>query len=98
MTFDEAMIYLGVKIPDLIAGSLGGVVKALMVQREQPIETIVSGIAGGLTANYLGEMVADKIGMGRGAACFVVGLTAMLICQSIINRVRNWSKKDNGNA
>lgn len=100
MTFDELMAYVGVKIPDLVAGAGGGVVKALVFQRDHPLETIISGIVGGLTANYLGETAFSKaqnwnLDIGRGAACFVVGLTAMVICQTLMDLAKRWRKSAN---
>lgn len=93
LSFHELMAYLGVKVPDLFAGLAGGVVKALVFHRDKPGETIISGIVGALMANYLGEGVAEKIGFGRGAVCFAVGISAMVICQAIIDRVKTMSEK-----
>lgn len=91
--FHEFLIWLGIKVPDLVAGMLGGVVKALVFHRENPGETVVSGIVGGLTANYLGEALAGKIGFGLGATCFAVGISAMVLCQVIIDRARKLQEK-----
>lgn len=86
--FYEFLAWLGIKLPDLVAGIFGGVVKALVFHRDRPGETVVSGIVGGLTANYLGEAVADKTGVGTGATCFAVGIAAMVLCQLIIDKAR----------
>lgn len=91
MNLNEIGIYLGIKIPDLVAGMFGGIVKALVFQREKPFETVISGVVGGLVANYLGESIATQISVGRGAACFSVGISAMVICQAIIDRAKSWS-------
>lgn len=97
MSANEFMAWIGIKIPDLIAGMFGGVVKALVFHREKPAETVFSGIVGGLTANYLGEGIAEKIGYGRGAVCFAVGIAAMVICQVILERFRALRSKKAGN-
>ncbi len=90
MNWNDVSLYLGIKFPDLVAGMLGGVVKALVFHREKPWETVVSGIIGGLVANYMGEPIAIQLGWGRGAVCFAVGISAMVICQAVIERARNW--------
>lgn len=87
--------YLGIKMPDLIAGMLGGIVKALIFHRDKPMETVVAGIVGAIVANYLGEPISIQMGWGRGAVCFAVGVSAMAICQAIIDRARNWQPKSN---
>jgi hypothetical protein len=93
---NDWMAWLGIKIPDLIAGMFGGVVKALVFHREKPGETVFSGVIGGLMANYLGEGIAEKIGYGRGAVCFAVGIAAMVLCQVILERARALRGKGNG--
>jgi len=90
------LAWLGIKIPDLVAGMFGGVVKALVFHREKPAETVFSGVVGGLTANYLGEGIAEKICYGRGAVCFAVGIAAMVICQVILERVRAFRDNKSG--
>ena len=91
---NDILTWLGIKIPDLIAGMFGGVVKALVFHRENPAETVFSGIVGGLMANYLGEGIAEKIGYGRGAVCFAVGIAAMVLCQVILERARSLRGKN----
>lgn len=86
---NDWMVWLGIKVPDLVAGMFGGVVKALVFHRGHPGETVFSGIIGGLMANYLGEGIAEKIGFGRGAVCFAVGITAMVICQGLLEFARS---------
>lgn len=96
MNLNDLGVYLGIKLPDLVAGMFGGIVKALVFHRDKPLETVVCGIVGGLVANYLGESVAAQLSSGRGATCFAVGIAAMVICQAIIDRARSWSPKTGG--
>lgn len=91
--FYDVLAWLGIKLPDLVAGMLGGVVKALVFHRDKPGETVVSGIVGGLTANYLGEALSSKVGFGLGATCFAVGISAMVLCQVILDRARKLQEK-----
>lgn len=95
---NDFLVWLGIKIPDVIAGICGGVVKALVFHRDKPGETVFSGLVGGLMANYLGEGIADKIGFGRGATCFAVGIAAMVLCQVIIDRAKALQKKTGADA
>lgn len=93
---------IGVKVPDLFAGLAGGVVRTLFdYSNFKPLVTILSAISGALTANYLAATFAagfDKlfhswfgVDLDHGVAGFIVGLTAMTLCQAIILRVRRWS-------
>lgn len=86
--FYDFLAWIGIKVPDLVAGFFGGVVKALVFHKDRPAETVVSGVVGALTANYLGEALASKVGFGTGATCFAVGISAMVLCQVIIDRAR----------
>lgn len=84
------MVWLGVKMPDLIAGFAGGVVNAFVFKRADPISIIGSMIVGALTANYLSESVGHYVGTSGGAAAFIVGLAGMAICQGIVEAAKSW--------
>lgn len=100
MSWGEYFIYLGIKLPDAIAGMLGGLVKALMFHRDQPFEAVAATIVGAITANFLGEGVAAKMtewvpwmAPSRGAACFITGIVAMILCQLLIDQSKKLSAK-----
>jgi len=90
------LLYLGIKLPDLIAGFAGGAVAALIMRQIKPYEVVASVIVGSLTANYLGGPAAQFIGLGSGAATFIVGLTGMAVCQGIMEAGRKWRAKVGG--
>lgn len=99
MTFSEWLLYLGIKLPDALAGMFGGIVKALMFHKDHPGEAVVATVIGAITANYLGEGVAGQlsaIGVSRGAACFITGIIAMILCQLAIDQAKKWSPKNGG--
>lgn len=105
MNGHDWLVYLGIKMPDLVAGMFGGIVKALVFHRDKPFESVVSGVVGALMANYLGEGLATQFAKwwtdfapGRGAVCFITGIIAMVLCQAIIDRAKAWSSKGQGNA
>ena len=87
---------IGVRVPELVSGFAGGLVKILFTRGARPAELIASAIGGALTSNYLSEtfshLVGKAIGEGLdlGVAGFVVGLTAMTICQKVIVVVGDW--------
>ena len=83
-------IQLGVKIPDLVAGFLGGVTRAFVFQSSDPVSIIGSIIVGAITANYIGEVASKYTGFQEGTASFIVGLSGMAICQGIIEGVKKW--------
>lgn len=97
MNWNDIGIYLGIKLPDLIAGMFGGVVKALAFNRDKPWETVFSGIIGALVANYMGESISAQLGWGRGAVCFAVGIAGMVVAQVIIDNFRKWAPGNGGN-
>ena len=91
MTLEE----LGFSAPRLIAGFSGGVVAALFLFRKSPAAAVSSVVAGTLTANYLGPAALHYLpDWAAGGATFIVGLSAMVICQGIIAAVQGRFKAD----
>lgn len=80
---------IGIRIPDLVAGFAGGVVNALFFQRGRPLDAVASLIGGAITANYMTASVSHIAGIDMGVSGFVVGVTAMRICQGLFNIVQN---------
>ena len=102
MTDKDLAIY-GLHLIDLIAGFLGGLTAAVVMRQSNPWNIIGSIIVGAITANYLGAYVDTWTGAGitREAGDFVIGLTAMVVCQKILDSVQKWKfpwSKDNGNS
>jgi pilus assembly protein TadC len=94
---------LGVKLSHLAAGVAGGVVRAFLVG-SGIYAAVSSVVTGALTAAYLTVPVTNAYTKATGISAdmnfehgvaFVVGLTAMLICEGLIAKVRTWSKKPN---
>jgi uncharacterized membrane protein YfcA len=92
---------LGINLQDIIAGFSGGLVNAFVFKQVQPWTIIGSVVVGGLTANYLGPMVARYISgeTTRGAAAFITGLAGMYLCQRIVDSAKDWRPfKTKGNS
>ena len=87
----ELLVQLGIKIPDIVSGIAGGMVNALLFQRTSPLGAVASVLAGGLTSNYMAEPLAKQLGMSIGPAGFIIGLTAMVICQGIMAGAQKWA-------
>lgn len=93
---------LGISLPLLVAGFAGGMVNALFFKRTDPSAFVASLVGGALTANYLGPLAATAIGRyietGAGAPAFIVGVTAMAICQGLVAGAKNlrWGKTPGG--
>ena len=81
---------LGIKLPDLFAGFAGGIVNAFVFKRSDPWAVAGSMVVGAFTANYLGEPASHMLGLGSGAAAFIVGISGMAVCQGIIAAAQNW--------
>lgn len=90
-TLTDQLLELGIKVPDLVAGLLGGVVNAFVFRRADPWSVIGSVVVGALTANYLGEPIARFLGVGAGAAAFITGLAGMALCQGLIEAAKRWT-------
>lgn len=87
----DLLAQLGIKVPDIVSGIAGGMVNALVFQRSSPWAAVASVLVGGLTSNYLAEPAASKLGLSVGPAGFIIGLTAMVICQGVMAGVQRWA-------
>lgn len=86
----DEMAQLGLRANELIAGFSGGLVSALTMRNVTTAQAVASVLAGTLTANYLGEYAQRWLSLSSGAAAFLLGLVAMVVCQSIIEQARRW--------
>lgn len=93
MASGDLLAAIGIKIPDLVAGFAGGVVNALFFQRGKPLDVVASLIGGAVTANYMTSAVSKITGTDTGVAGFIVGVTAMAICQGLFAAVQSRMKK-----
>jgi len=85
MTLDD----LGLNAVRLIAGFSGGAVHALVFKQREPMAVVASVVTGTLTANFLSPLIAHYIPwLGDGACAFLVGLTAMALCQGLVGIVQ----------
>src|SRR5437870_4788194 len=79
VSVNDFLIDVGVKLPDMVAGAAGGLVRAVMLQRgdrwsrAEYSNGISSAIVGGLMAAYLGGWVARITGIDPSAVGFLVG-------------------------
>ena len=99
---DPVQGFLGIKLTHLIAGVAGGIVRAFLAGGDWTA-AVASVVVGSLTAGYLttpviagakayfpslGNDISSEHAIG-----FLVGLTAMLICEGVLRSARLWSKK-----
>lgn len=93
--------FLGVKFAHLLAGVAGGVVRAVIL-KSKFIDGFFSALTGSLTAAYLTDptfafvtFISPALHTDRMeyASSFIVGLTAMSICEGLMKKARAWSKK-----
>lgn len=100
---DPVEAAVGVKLTHLLAGVAGGTVRAFL-SGEGFLASFSSVVVGSLTAGYLTtpvyagvrsyvELPADP--SSEHAIGFLVGLTAMLICEGVLRAVRGWANKPN---
>ena len=74
----------------LVAGFAGGIVHAFVFKQSTPLAVVASVLTGTLTANYLSPAAVHYIGgwLGDGGSAFIVGLTAMSLCQGLAALVK----------
>lgn len=87
---EDWMVWLGIKVPDLVAGFAGGVVNAIAFKRSDFVSISGSVIVGAFTANYLGEIVTRQFGTSPAVGAFLVGLGGMALVQGLISAMKNW--------
>ncbi|MRX32793.1 hypothetical protein [Aminobacter sp. MDW-2] len=91
----ELFDYLGIKAPLVIAGLLGGVLRALSRRRYEPREIIASPICGALAAGYLamptahylraiGWPLPEASDVTNGAIAFLIGTCAMWVADIVL--------------
>lgn len=101
---DPLQALLGIKSTHLIAGIAGGVVRAFLAGGSW-MEAVSSVVVGSLTAGYITTPVyaaasaylpgiANDVSSEH-AIGFLVGLTAMLICEGALRFARGWSRHPN---
>jgi ABC-type xylose transport system permease subunit len=82
----------GIKLPDLVAGFAGGVVRAFVLKRSNPLAIVGSVVVGAITAAYLGppagRWLGSWLGTTEGAPAFIVGLCGMALCQRLLEGVK----------
>lgn len=88
---NETLLALGITIKHAIAGFAGGVASAFVFRNARPADALSSVLVGTLTANYFTEHASRVTGLGEGGAGFLIGLTAMIICQKVVDAARKWT-------
>lgn len=97
MIIQDALNAVGVKVTDVAAGFAGGIVNALFfIKNLTPRDVIASIIGGALTTAYLAPPAAKMLGTDSSVVGFIIGLTAMAICQQLILLVPGWFKRFQG--
>lgn len=98
---DPLQSLIGIKLTHLLAGVAGGVVRAFLAGGSW-VAAVSSVVVGSLTAGYLTAPVYKGAqswfpALGNDpssehAIGFLVGLTAMLICEGVLRAARGWSR------
>lgn len=88
MSLRDILDSLGLQAPDIVAGFAGGVVNAFVLRKVNPYEAISSVVVGALTAGYLSDLARHITSLDGGGVAFVVGLTAMALCQGLFEAAR----------
>lgn len=86
----DISVELGWKAKDLIGGFIGGAVYSIVMKNSKWYEVVASVFVGTVTAGYLSDVAADKLGLAGGAPAFLIGLTAMALCQGLIAGARKY--------
>lgn len=81
---------MGLSVARLVAGFAGGVVHTFVFKQTDAYAAVGAVLTGTLTANYLGPAAAHYMPefLGVGGTAFLVGLSAMAICQGAVAMVK----------
>jgi hypothetical protein len=82
---DEHHTFFGIEAESLIAGFCGGYVYSYFMHQNTPQEVVGSVLSGGFVANYMGLLIANKMGIPPFPAAFVAGLAWNAICHAVLN-------------
>lgn len=88
----------GFRVPELVAGLSGGIVRALWA-KEGLGSLLTSACGGALTANFISgtfsHLISKILGepLDPGVSGFLVGLTAMTLCQAAIGKISDMAKR-----
>lgn len=86
---------LGIKITHLVAGILGGAVRAFLIGGGW-VQAFISVFVGGVTSSYftdpLTHSAINYLMIPEGTVGFLVGLTSMLLCEGILKYAKGWSR------
>lgn len=85
---NDYLIQLGLDIKMIVAGFVGGVIHTFIFRQTDLYTAIGSILAGIGTANYIGRTAATMLNVNEGFGGFVVGLSAMAICQGIVAAIK----------
>ena len=98
---DPLQQLIGIKLTHLLAGIAGGIVRAFLSGDPNVWSAIASVVVGSLTAGYMTSpvyiisqryfgFVADT--STEHAVGFLVGLTAMMLCEGVLRFAKQWSR------
>lgn len=88
---------LGLKLGHLLAGIAGGMVRALLMGGGW-MAAFTSIVVGALTSSYLTPSISKYsaslwfISLDEHATGFLLGVTAMFLCEGVIIMAKNWRK------
>ncbi len=86
---------LGIKLTTVIAGFLGGLARALIMPGVTWSKALFSCVVGAITAGYLTPFALhwfsySDVSGAEGAIGYLIGLTAMLIVEGVLNAAKKW--------
>ena len=93
---DPLHVLAGVKSAHVIAGFLGGVVRALVRPGTTLWRSVAVCVVGAITAGYLTPLAvryapASETADIEPAVAFLVGLTGMYLADILIGKIKDWA-------
>lgn len=84
----EFLKEIGINLPYITAGFLGGVVKAFLAGiagSVRPAAVLAFMVVGAITANYITDLMTAYTGFPPGAVAFILGVIATVVCEKMPN-------------
>jgi hypothetical protein len=83
--------FLGLNLRDVAIGVQGSISGIFFLRRSKPRDIIACLVTGGLTANYLGPSIGDKLGTSHDLSVYLAGVVGWTVCHVAVEYAWSWS-------
>lgn len=92
-SISDHLLEIGIRLPDLVAGAAGGLIRHIMLRAKgapctapELVNLAASVVSGALCAAYLGDPLARATTLAPMTAGFIAGLAGLVLCQLAVDQ------------